>query len=174
MNEIRATASKFFTRIHPWMPFVSKKRLYELYLHSSFQSRPDIVLLLLSIKVIITLPSHNQGNPRTSLYYSVKQLYFEVENSSNFSILVLQAGVLLSLYELGHAIYPAAFLSIGSCARYAHALGIDGGNNLNTTRVLTLVEVEERRRTWWAIVILDRYVSAFLMIKTSVLFFPPS
>lgn len=76
----------------------------------------------------------------------------------SFSILVLQAGVLVALYELGHGIYPAAFLSIGACARYAHALGINVSRTVPTRRVLTLVEVEERRRVWWAIVILDRFV----------------
>ena len=158
MDEILVTATKFFEHIHLWMPFVSKKRFYELYLRSSFQSRSDVVLLLLSLKLITTLPPKSPRNPRTPLYYAAKHFYLEVEGSSIFSIPVLQAGVLLSLYELGHAIYPAAFLSIGACARYAHALGINGCGTLNTRRVLTLVEVEERRRIWWAIVILDRFV----------------
>jgi hypothetical protein len=161
MDEIRVTASKFFEHIHLWMPFVSKKRFYDLYLQSSFQSRPDVVLLLLSLKLITTLPPTSPRNPRTPLYHAAKHFYLEVEGSSIFSITVLQAGVLLALYELGHAIYPAAFLSIGACARYAHALGINVSRMLHTRKVLTLVEVEERRRVWWAIVILDRFVHTF-------------
>ncbi|KAH6664100.1 putative fungal-specific transcription factor [Halenospora varia] len=159
MDEIRATASTFFAHIHLWMPFISKKRFHAHYLRTTFQFQPDIVLLLLSLKLITTLPPTDPQNPRTSLYHTVKHFYLEVESSSTLSIQVLQAGVLLALYELGHAIYPAAFLSIGACARYAHALGINVRGNLNTLRVLTLVEVEERRRVWWAIVILDRFVS---------------
>lgn len=158
LEEIRLTASKFFEQIHLWMPFISKKRFYELYLRPSFQTKPDVALLLLSLKLITTLPSSHLWNPRTALYHAVKHFYLEIEGSSIFSIQILQAGVLLSIYELGHAIYPAAFLSIGACARYAHALGINASKTLNTRRVLTLVEVEERRRVWWAIVILDRYV----------------
>lgn len=160
MDEIRATASRFFDHIHLWMPFVSKKRFYELYLQPSFQARSDIVLLLLALKLITTFPPQTPRNPRTSLYYVAKHFYLEVEGSSIFSIPILQAGVLLSLYELGHAIYPAAFLSIGACARYAHALGINDSKTPRTRRVLTLVEVEERRRVWWAIIILDRFVSS--------------
>jgi len=142
-----------------WMPFISKKRFQEVYLQPAFQARPDIVLLLLSIKLIITLPPTGSRNPRTPLYYSIKHFYIEVEVSSVLSILVLQAGVLVALYELGHAIYPSAYLTVGACARYAYALGINVNGALNKTRVLTLVEVEERRRIWWAIVILDRWVS---------------
>ena len=158
MDDTRVTAGKFFEHIHLWMPFISKKRFYELHLRSSFQSRPDVVLLLLSLKLITTLPPASPRSPRTPLYHAAKHFYLDVEGSSVFSILILQAGVLVALYELGHGIYPAAFLSIGACARYAHALGINVSRTVNTKRVLTLVEVEERRRVWWAIVILDRSV----------------
>jgi Fungal specific transcription factor domain len=156
MIEIRAAASKFFQHIHLWMPFISKKRFYDLHLQQSFQSRPDVVLLLLSLKLIVTLPPTSPRNPRTPIYHVAKHFYLEVEGSSIFSLQVLQAGVLIALYELGHAIYPAAFLTVGGCARYAHALGINVSGTLKGKKVLTLVEVEERRRVWWAIIILDR------------------
>lgn len=157
LDEIRLTAARFFEHIHQWMPFVSKKRFYDLYLQPSFRSRPDVALLLLAMKLITTFPPADSHSPRTALYNSTKQFHLRVEGS--FSILVLQAGVLIALYELGHGIYPAAFLSIGTCARYAHALGINVSHAVPSRRVLTLVEVEERRRIWWAIVILDRFVA---------------
>ncbi|KFZ05697.1 hypothetical protein V501_08118 [Pseudogymnoascus sp. VKM F-4519 (FW-2642)] len=159
LDEIRRTAATFFGCIHLWMPFVSKKRFYELYLRPSFKFRPDVALLLLTFKLITTLPPKRPRNPRSPLYHAAKHFYLEVEGSSVFSVPVLQAGMLLCLYELGHAIYPSAFLSIGACAHYAHALGINGGKTSKTRKVLTLVEVEERRSIWWAIVILDRFIS---------------
>jgi hypothetical protein len=159
MDEIQSTASDFFDHIHLWMPFISKKKFYESHLRSAFRSRPDLVLLLLSVKLITQLPPTSPRNPRTVLYHTVKRFYLEVESSSLFSVPILQAGVLLVLYELGHGIYPAAFLTIGACARYAHSLGINGGRALVTRRALTLVDVEERRRVYWAIIILDRFVS---------------
>nr|UYO77232.1 ACN38 regulatory protein [Trichoderma psychrophilum] len=157
LDELRVTAARFFEHIHKWMPFISKKRFYDLYLQPSFQSRPDVALLLLALKLITTFPPAGSRSPRTALYHATKHFSLEVQDS--FSILVLQAGLLVALYELGHGIYPAAYLSIGTCARYAHALGISVSRTVPTTRVLTLVEVEERRRVWWAIVILDRFVS---------------
>lgn len=161
LDEIRLNTDKFFGHIHQWMPFISKKRFYELYMQPSFHSRPDVALLLLVLRLITTLPLPDLPNPRTPLYHTVKHFYLEVEGS--FSLLVLQAGILVALYELGHGIYPAAFLSIGQCARYAHALGINTSHMVPATKVLTLVEVEERRRVWWAIVILDRYVYSRLI-----------
>ncbi|KAL4780858.1 hypothetical protein BJX76DRAFT_364026 [Aspergillus varians] len=159
-NELRITADKFFGHIHRWMPFISKKRFYDLYLQPlpSLHSRSsDVVLLLLAMKLITTFPPIGPHSPRTTLYHATKHFYLMAEDS--FSILVLQAGLLVALYELGHGIYPAAFLSIGACARYAHALGINVSRTVPTRRVLTLVEVEERRRVWWALVVLDRFVS---------------
>jgi len=169
LEEIRLTASKFFEQIQSWMPFISKKRFYEIYLRPSFQSKPDVALLLISLKLITTLPSSNSWNPRTALYHAVKHFYLEAEGFSIFSIQILQAGVIICIYELGHAIYPAAFLSIGACARYAHALGINAGTTFNTRRVLTLIEVEERRRVWWAIIILDRFVLSFFHCLRTIL-----
>ncbi|KAL6233543.1 hypothetical protein BDW75DRAFT_231903 [Aspergillus navahoensis] len=157
LDEIRSTAGRFFEHIHQWMPFISKKRFYDMYLQPAFHTRPDVVLLLLALKLITTFPPAGARGPRTPLYYAVRRFYTEVGGA--FSILVLQAGVLVALYELGHGIYPAAYLSIGACARYAHALGINVCRTVPTRRVLTFVEVEERRRVWWAIVILDRFVS---------------
>lgn len=171
------TATKFFTFIHTWLPFISKPRFYARHLplsshsHASVsQTYLDTILLHLSVKLVTTLPPTNPRDPRTELYRAVKHFYLDVEQSGNCSIAVLQAGVLITLYELGQGIYPAAYLSIGACARYAHILGIGvfqhGGTQ--TRRVLTLVEMEERRRAWWAVVFLDRcVVFAFAMTVDS-------
>lgn len=169
IDEIHSTASRFFGQVHLWMPFISKKRFYEIYLPSYSQCHPDITLLLLSLKLITSLPPHDPRNPQTQLYRDMKHLLTDIEGSATFSILVLQARVLLALYEIGHGIYPAAFLTIGACARYAHALGIRAKKTVSTKRVLTLVELEERKRVWWAIVILDRFAPSFyyLFLKKS-------
>jgi hypothetical protein len=158
-DEIQLTTSKYFDRIHQWMPFVSKKRLHDIQLKSSYPTRPDVVMLLLCMKLSIEMPTTDQRARQSSLYGAVKHLLLELERSSELSLPVLQSMVLLGLYEVGHAIYPAAFLTIGTCARYANTLGIGTQTPLPSRMVLTLVEIEERRRVWWAVVILDRFVS---------------
>jgi len=166
MDEMHFIASSYFENIHTWMPFISKKRFYGSHLRPSFQTQPDVALLLLALKLITTPPTPRPRNPRTPLYHAVKHFHLDVEGSSAFSTPVLQAGILVALYEILHAIYPAAFQSIGACARYAHALGINVSKSLNTKRMLTLVEVEERRRVWWAIVILDRFVPSLYTLTS--------
>ncbi|KAF3060815.1 hypothetical protein CFAM422_010825 [Trichoderma lentiforme] len=96
-------------------------------------------------------------------YKRAKQMYFEMETSGNLSLRVLQAGILIALYETGHAIYPAAYLSVGACVRYGIALGIDklvveSDGAHDRLQMYTQTEVEEQRRVWWALLLLDRFM----------------
>lgn len=156
LDQIKAAEHKYFECIHKWLPFLSKKRFFEVHLRPSFQTRPEVVLLFLAITLTTTVPSTGDDDTRTSRYRNTKHFYLEVENSGSLSILTLQAGILIALYELGHGIYPAAYLSIGACARYAYAIGINVKPTKIARKVFTFLEVEEQRRAWWAIVILDR------------------
>ncbi|KAF7951643.1 hypothetical protein EAE96_006944 [Botrytis aclada] len=161
ITSIHLCVAEFFSHDQTWVSFFSKPRFYSYHLPSqpTIPNRPETILLLLSIKLITTFPPTNPRNPQTSLYQAIKHYCLEVENSNVPSLPILQAEILIAVYEMGHGIYPAAYLSIGACARYAYALGINCNKRLNVRRVLTMVEVEERRRVWWAIVILDRFIS---------------
>lgn len=64
--------------------------------------------------------------------------------------------ILLAFYELGHGTYPAAFLTVGTCARYAVALGLDRDIFLWDQTDSGWAAMEERHRAWWAVVILER------------------
>ncbi|KAL3454998.1 hypothetical protein BJX64DRAFT_282384 [Aspergillus heterothallicus] len=159
-GKIRATAEQYFTNIHPWMPFISKQRFYKNHLFDGPHYQPDVGILFAAIKLITSPPPEDL---RWGVYPLVKQHLFWIEGSAPLSLLILQANILIALYELGHGIYPAAYMTIGSCARYMYALGINGTRarnaDVNMPRPVSLVEVEERKRVWWAIVILDRFVS---------------
>jgi len=72
----------------------------------------------------------------------------------------VQARLLVSLYEMGHGIHPAASISIGACARTARALGLNKklfqraqGDHASRLRA------EEEKRVWWALLNLDRFIN---------------
>jgi hypothetical protein len=96
------------------------------------------------------------------MYLAAKRFCAETELAGNLTIPFLQATIFIAIYELGHAIYPSAYLSIGSCARYGTALGINNdGKSSGRHPPDNWVELEEIRRVWWGILILDRYISCF-------------
>lgn len=93
-------------------------------------------------------------------YQTAKRLHLETISTGILSVSVLQAGILLALYKVGHAIYPAAFLLIGACAQYGLAIDVDKAISQSEVSHLPWNEVEERRRIWWAVLVLDRSVGS--------------
>lgn len=116
---------------------------------------------------------------RAAFYQTFKTTLFVIEQSARFSTNFLAAHILLALHEIGHGIFPAAYLTLGSVARLFCALGLH--DRKKATQILprpgtfdepywsfwvrpltgivgTWTETEERRRLWWAVLILDRYV----------------
>ncbi|KAL7929823.1 N-terminal binuclear Zn cluster-containing/DNA binding domain-containing protein [Trichoderma chlorosporum] len=152
--DIQAVSDKFFKSVHLWMPIISKPHFSSNLLNRLTYKRAELFLLVLSMK----LSCARVKTWNTPLYETVKLFQFQIETSGVLSVLVLQASILIALYELGHSIYPAAYLSVGSCARYATALGIDK-SILSSAIQFQWIEEEECRRIWWAILVLDRYLN---------------
>jgi hypothetical protein len=158
-NSYHRTASFFFTTIHRWLPIVSKRVFYNNLLSPLAQRRTELNLLILSMKLCCTSPSGDEGEGavKTDLYHAVKRYHHDI-SASFLSLSVLQAGILIALYELSQAIYPAADLTVGACARYGLALGVGNFTSASTAgyRALSFDEVEERRRVWWAVLLFER------------------
>ncbi|KAL7942897.1 N-terminal binuclear Zn cluster-containing/DNA binding domain-containing protein [Trichoderma barbatum] len=153
--DIQATSEKFFQSVHMWMPIISKPHFCATLLNRLTYKRAELFLLVLSMKLCCA-----RGKTwNTPLYEAAKLFHFKIETSGVLSVVVLQAAILIALYELGHSIYPAAYLSVGSCARYATAMGIDKSILSSSATQLQWIEEEECRRIWWAILVLDRYLN---------------
>lgn len=157
--DLRAMIETFFSTIHTYLPIVSKIRLYQHLANPHHEPGADMALLFMAMKLSTSeIPDYESA--QTLLYRDVKSFYSHVESQYGYSIQLIQALILVSLYELGHGIYPAAYLTIGHAARLGHAMGLhqrDVPQMLQ--RPTTWTEQEERRRVWWAIILLDRFVN---------------
>ena len=71
-----------------------------------------------------TQPVDNPSPANAEPYRVAKACLAYVESSNLFTIRVVQAAVLITFYEISNAIYPAAHLSVGHCARLGQAMGI--------------------------------------------------
>jgi hypothetical protein len=155
-SQQHAIAKSFFETIHEWMPIVSKKRFFE-HLNPFCVLGADYALLVLSMDLISWLPDSRTQDPRTSAYLTAKKYFLDLEIAGVLSLQTLQGGILITIFELAHAIYPSAFLSVASCARHASALGICWMTASSNESPSSRLDLEERNRSWWAIVLLDRY-----------------
>lgn len=118
----------------------------------------DVALLLLCMRLVASTPSEPPGNgTRTDTHLATKQGFLSLEMAGVMSVECPEAGLLISLYEINHAIYPSAFLSVGACTRYGQAMGFGGPNALKLRRPYNRSELEESRRLWWAVVLLGIY-----------------
>ena len=121
-NVLIDTSRDYFDAIRAWMPILSKKRMdLGIAVHNSGS---DLAMLFLAMKLVIT-PAEDVAN--NSLYLLAKNFLAALEHQGVISLLCLQAMVLVALYENSHAIYPAAWMTIGACARYAEMLGLSCG-----------------------------------------------
>jgi hypothetical protein len=111
------------------MPIVSQKRLTRNMVNPMWEAGPDLALLFLSMKLIVSRPQDGIESSQTPIYVSAKRFLALMEATGTVSLTVLQAALLIVWYEYGQAIYPAAWMSAGWCVRYGNLLGINGNSN---------------------------------------------
>ncbi len=167
---MRNIANEFFRRVHTWLPIVSKREFFAHLLNPLAGRRTELSLLTLCMR--LSCPEiggrTEDGRELDAIYRIAKRFHFEVESTGLMTLSVLQSAILIAIHEIGQAVYPAAFLTIGACARYGAALGLDKiGSSLmgDQGEKLSWDQVEERRRVWWAVLMLDRYVSSLVQSR---------
>ncbi|KAK5113949.1 hypothetical protein LTR62_003072 [Meristemomyces frigidus] len=157
--ELRIVIEHYFSTVHMYFPIISKIRLYQHLANPMHEPGADIALLFSAMKLACYELADGEA-PQTQLYHDVKSAYAYIESQDGLSVQLIQSLLLIALYEIGHAIYPAAYLSVGHAARLGHAMGI---HERDVPQILqrptTWTEQEERRRVWWAVVLLDRFVN---------------
>ncbi|TKA79555.1 hypothetical protein B0A55_02741 [Friedmanniomyces simplex] len=158
-QELRQMIEHYFVTIHSHFPIISKIRLYQHLANPLHEPGADLALLFLAMQLASSQLAEHQA-PQTQLYHDVKALHIHLEAQNALSLHTIQALLLLALYELGHAIYPAAYLTTGHAARLGHALGLHARDVPQMLqRPTTWTEQEERRRVWWGVILLDRFVN---------------
>ncbi|KAH8673399.1 fungal-specific transcription factor domain-containing protein [Xylariales sp. PMI_506] len=154
----------YFSTVHTWWPMVSRKRLLSTVNSGIWKVDDGEILLRLCMDLLSNAHGSDQVQTdpaASSLYFLVKSCAFTCESRGSISLRLIQSLVLLAMYELGHSIYPAAYLTIGQAARLSELLGMH--DRKHTQQLFKTADTptlrEEQRRTWWAIFILDKYVN---------------
>lgn len=157
-QRLDAMLLEYFSRVHPWMPFVSRQRFYERLSGLSITSDHSFVLLTCGMHLILSVPPRVEvGSARSTNYMELKRMLALAESQGPPLIDLVQCRLLLALYEINHGATDEAYLSLGNCSRAGIVLGLDHIQRREDDLQHRLwVQLEEERRTWWAITILDR------------------
>lgn len=150
----------YIQSIHPWFPIIAQT-LQDQLPSSWNEASLDDTLLAFCINLLCTSPSTSSGDGTPSdfqsAYLRVKSWIAVIEGLGVTSLKIVQARALVTLFEVAHGFYPAAYISIGTTVRAADALK-DHGYLCPSSSSSTSDESgkEEAIVIGWAIRILDR------------------
>ncbi|KAF5584943.1 Zn(II)Cys6 transcriptional activator [Fusarium subglutinans] len=162
-QQMQQTTKAFLLLTKSWMPIVNGKRHLAAVLNPLVPLRRPTALLALCMKLCCL--SVDKVEEKRVLYSLVKKFYAEVESQEDPCIQVMQSAVFIAVFEMGDAIFPAAYLTVGALARYGMAIGMDKinhhalGKSCGAAVGASWADIEEMRRVWWGALILDRLLN---------------
>ncbi|KAG7413770.1 Transcription factor BOA15 [Fusarium oxysporum f. sp. rapae] len=162
-QQMQETTKAFLQLTRSWMPIVNGKRHLATVLNPLVPHRRPTALLALCMKLCCL--SVDKVEEKRALYDLVKKFYAEVESQEDSCIPVMQSAVFIAVFEMGDAIFPAAYLTVGALARYGMAMGMDKvnqdvlGKGCDAAAGASWADIEEMRRVWWGALILDRLLN---------------
>jgi hypothetical protein len=158
-DDITSVSERYFRVTEKWLPIIDKREFLIRLGHCQTSPNAPFSTLVMSICLYAQSSSGVLGrNGRVeSLYYTTKCFYSLLQSNGRVSLDLLQAGLLIAAYEHCQALYEASALSIGICARMGYALGLHRTIQLGTgSENMLKRDLDERRRVWWGLFILER------------------
>lgn len=184
-DQARLIADRYFETAHSWLPTISQTRLRRTLTGTSTACEPaDLAALIVAMDLLsesevlsrsiseqLSAEEHvapgDLHRSRGGIYRSLKAVLSALEERGQFTTNFLGAQVLTAAYEMGQALYPAAYFTVGACVRICHTMGLHNRRLATQLRARTDTwnETEERRRLWWSSIVLDRMVSVGFMYR---------
>ena len=178
-------SARYFQGFHSHLPIISRTSFYNNLVMLGAAPAADFSVLLLTICLITHAPAlgyqSRHGASRSveqqSLYFTARSLFAQVQVSCSPSVPLIQAGLLLAVYEYTHGRPDDAFVTIAGSARMAYGARIHARDCHQTEMANTashnantelLLRTEEAANTWWGIVICERYVVPSMLGKSSM------
>ena len=152
-------STRYFQGVHRWMSVIAPSCFLQSVSDFHSTALADFSILLLSVCLITSRPREPEGEmDQETLYLTTKMLFAHVQVVSPVSVTMIQAALLIAVYEWAQGLAEAAYISVGVCARLAFAAGLHEPS-VPSKGPLPLYEVE-RRNVWWAALVWERCVKA--------------
>jgi hypothetical protein len=148
----------YFGNIHPWLPIIHEQTFRSRAYHLGTSPEAETALIFLSMLLVLDTQRSDIGK-ESQLYNLCRYLFSFLRMSRSPSLELVQAGLLLAVYELGSGRAQAASLTIGTCARVGYVLRLNVDDPRLPDGHLSWVRSEEQRRVWLGVYMVDRYDS---------------
>ncbi|KAH7183794.1 hypothetical protein BKA60DRAFT_347223 [Fusarium oxysporum] len=115
MHEI---SKEFFGTLHQSLPIVDCDRFNaRLHLLPQFGSDAGFALLMLSVYVIMQKPCEgSRHSMQNNIYVATKRVFLALQATSHSNELdLLQAGLIIFMYEFGHDMHDQAYATLNIC-----------------------------------------------------------
>ncbi|BCS23475.1 Zn(II)2Cys6 transcription factor [Aspergillus puulaauensis] len=154
---VEGVLEDYFTYIHTWLATIQEQRFRSRV--RSLQHTPHaetaLILLVMSLLTLKGHDAHSRDCARSSMYPLASYLFSLLQFARGPSLELVQAGLLLAVYETGSGRAPTAFITIGTCARLGYILRL----NVDIPDPETIWAIaEERRRVWLGVYMIDRLI----------------
>ncbi|KAK2596873.1 hypothetical protein N8I77_012760 [Diaporthe amygdali] len=114
----------YFGTVNTWFTIVERSGFEPRFGQMWTEPSAETGLLALSMLLIVRAPEDTPGvSMQNSLYHSIKTLCGLVTAKEPLSIPLLQANLLVCLYELCHFMPQQAYMTLGSCVTISRAFG---------------------------------------------------
>ena len=158
---MKALFNLFFDKWHTILPFLYKRRVLEDIASKGPLTRPNT--LTFAILALAGYLHPDAGVKEASSYWATrgKACFDRAVTEGQFTMHTVQGGIYLCLRMFGLAQMSQMWIFLGSVWRMCSPLGFDRIDSNSAFRGFlpdprNELEIEERRRTVWAIFILDR------------------
>jgi hypothetical protein len=169
-TSIESVGQKYFAHTHKWIPMISNTRFAEgLSEHQAGGGSMRFPLLVLAMHLIVTPYSEH---PPTKLisdspwYRAAKHHFGQYVALVEPSLELIQAGLLIALFEHTQCVASRAVITLGVCGTLAHALDLE--KSVIQQSILVQEEMspenQEMALTWWALLLLERQVPCYLLL----------
>lgn len=156
-DAVEEVTTQYFNTVNSWFTIIEKAtldiRVEEMWNCPSAET----AMLLLAMMLILRTPSDCANNMDDGVYLSVKTTSTLVQNKVPGSMILLQAQLLIAMYELAHGLPQQAYTTVGSCVQMTRAFGWHIRSFWSDERrQLLAAELKHSAILWWALIYVDR------------------
>lgn len=156
-HEIGEILEVYMQTVNMWLPMITDAQVPHLKNQDGSTPDAETCTLLLAVYLVTKQPS--EGTNLDSLYTGLKRFHSDLYTISTQSVPIIQAGMLLAIYEQGQSLHQLSYMTIGACVRFAQAIGMHRSIRIEIDyESERREEMQQQRHIWWCLVILERFI----------------